>query len=112
MQNPKVFVTQWDESRDYSKAARFGELVPLCSTKDEIWPDRMLESSGQMADAIEKSLTVNDFRPERDFILLSGDPVAIAMTSMFIEEMFQDRTMAISFLKYSNQLKDYFVVEI
>lgn len=102
---PRVFVIQDDHRRDFSKAATFGKLVPLIER--DVFPD----------DADERVVTIRgimkhilrDFNPLRDYLLLTGDPVAIVVATLLLSSMgvFEFRV-----LKWDKEHGGYFPVSV
>lgn len=71
-----VFVTQWARNRDFSDAARFGDIKFI--TAKEIFADDDSVDIDDVRDEVVSKL-VGKFRPRMDRLLLSGDPIIIAM---------------------------------
>lgn len=90
---PVVWVTNWG-GHPYSKAERFGRLVPL--TKGTVNPfklDRIAYGVGRLMEQAH----------EEDFILISGLPVVVGL----IMSMWLTKFKRVKMLQWSIRLQDY-----
>ena len=97
---PLVFVTQEVHTHDYMPAEAFGDVRILSSW--EIGPfntDRDQRVREQIAQGLA------DYRPGRDFILLSGSPIAQAITMMHVAVKWPSRDHQV--LKWDNWQRQY-----
>lgn len=109
----RVFIIQDDKKRDrvtgrllrdFSDAARFGRLVPLINR--DVFVDDQLERLPAIHTIMRAKLI--DFNSLEDYVLLTGDPVAIAV-AIFILTTLTDR---IQLLKWNRETKQYFPVTL
>jgi hypothetical protein len=75
-----VYVTQELKGRDLSSALTFGELQVVIPASMEISPQNMNEIIDTAWDVLEP------LDAEKDFILLSGDPVVIGLVCAVASE--------------------------
>jgi hypothetical protein len=97
---PKVYLTQMNPAWNYYKAERYGELVPL--VQRDAFPDDVDERVKTIAEIMKRKLA--DFNPLRDFILLTGDPIAMCLAVMAVNR----RSMRVQVLKWDGENQDYF----
>ena len=100
---PRVFVIQDDGSRDFSDARRFGELVPLFER--DAYPDDAEQRVEVMLQIVEAKM--QDFNPIHDSILLTGDPLAIAIVAGWALA-----NEVVFFLKWDKENRRYFRVPV
>lgn len=102
----KVFIIQNNGRLNFEPAAKYGKLVPIIER--DVFPDDVDER----VEAIKNitSTLLNNFNPEKDYILLTGDPVAIVIVSMFL--VMNHMGQQIRCLKYDRENQTYYVVEI
>lgn len=100
-----VFIVQDDGRRDFSGAKRFGDLEPLIGI--DAYPDNAHERVPVMTKIMRAKL--KDFRPLHDFLLLTGDPIAISLATAVITE---SGTASYCCLKWDRENKGYFSVWI
>ena len=98
----RVFVIQDDGRRDFSKAKKFGELVPMIER--DVFPDDAEERQEVVYKIIRRKL--DDFMPLYDSVLLTGDPVALVTVGMELQRRFPDERIRI--LKYDRENRDYY----
>lgn len=97
---PRVFVIQ-QQKYNFAPATRFGELRFLLPENAQ-----MLVTPQPITRKLWMEL--KDFN-DNDAILLVGDPVAIGSTVAIAAQVNQGR---VKVLKWDNQLRDYFVVQL
>lgn len=102
----QVYIVQDNGSRDFSKAEKFGNLVPMIER--DIFPDDTDERTQAIYNIIRKKLV--DFRPLYDSVLLTGDPVALVVTGMELQRRFPDDMIRL--LKYDRENKEYYLVHL
>lgn len=98
----KVFITQEDPNKNLQPATRFGELVTLLPYK------QIITNSKSYIDTVRKRLVDFDFNGDTDFVLLIGDPVAIAIVSAVISESWE----SFKILKWDKQRSEYIPLTI
>lgn len=86
----------------FSKASRYGDLVPLMQR--DAFPDNADERIMDMREVMRAKLKA--FNPLRDYVLLTGDPLAIAMCILTLSCF----TLAIQCLKWDRDEQDYYPV--
>lgn len=99
----RVFVIQHNPHLDYSDAIRFGKLTPVL--RRDVFADDLPTRIDKMKEALEGQM--GDFDPERDFLLLTGDPVAIFMAGILLHGARKVRV-----LKFDREVGRYYDVEI
>jgi hypothetical protein len=105
----KVFIIQDDGRRDFRPAEQWGELIPLLSK--DAHPDDAEERAAKMQRIIHNKLFSNDYDPDRDFILLTGDPVAIVAMGLYIGTSFESK-YTIRVLKYDRETNSYYPIRM
>lgn len=100
----RVFVIQDNQTKDFRKAKRFGSLVPILW--GDAFPDNSVERVHEMQAIIRAKL--RDMDPLNDYILLTGDPVAIVMTALVISE----RMLTVRFLKWDRENREYYLIPV
>lgn len=103
MSERRVFVIQDDGNRDYSDARRFGVLVPLFER--DAYPDDAEQRVEVMLKIVKSKMA--DFNCMTDSILLTGDPLAIAVVSGWALA-----NEVVHFLKWDKENKRYFRVPV
>ena len=103
-ERPNVYVVQMAPGHNFSKAERYGNLVPLIQR--DAFPDDVDERIPVMAGIMRAKLS--KFNPMRDFLLLNGDPIAIALAVMTINR----RSLSFQALKWDRENQDYFMANI
>jgi hypothetical protein len=103
----KVFIIQDDGKRDFSQAAKIGELQALIGR--DVFPDEA-EERGDTVQRIIAARLSSGFDPARDFILLTGDPFAIIAVGVWLGATYPDH--AFNVLKYDSENKGYFVITL
>jgi len=98
--NAKVYVLQSQPGRNYLPAEDFGEIHVMFPQEDyghasQFYVDRLHHHF--------KNLT------EKDFVLLSGDPVLIALAGAVAADYLNGN---VKFLKWDNQQKRYYPIAI
>jgi len=68
-----VYITQELRGRDFSDALSFGDL-------EVVIPSFMSVSSGHIDQVVERAETVLASFSDKDYLLLSGDPVCIGLS--------------------------------
>lgn len=103
---PTVFIVQTHTQRDFKEAEVFGELAYMCRHHlNKMEPDILAAWDKSMDEAL------HEFLPEQDFVLLTGDPVAIALAGAKLCEATLPGT-PVKFLKWSNLHQEYQVIEV
>lgn len=102
---PRVFVLQDNGSRDFSKARRFGSLVPVLQR--DVFPDDAQERSLVMKRIIVAKIL--DFNQVEDHFLLTGDPVALLMLGLVLRNYFRG---GFNVLKWDRENNDYYPVHL
>lgn len=98
-----VYVTQWAAHRDYTDACRFGPLRPIAEPGDETHSDQPdLTALYELV-----SERVELFDPNRDYVLLSGDPAIISAVMFVLGRKFQK----VRLLKWDGQSRHYYELE-
>lgn len=105
MQN-QVFIIQDDGNRDFSKAEKFGRLIPMIER--DVFPDDADERVEAIHGIIRAKL--NNFNPLYDFVLLTGDPVALVVVGMELQRRFPDEVVRL--LKYDRENRGYYQVSV
>jgi hypothetical protein len=100
----KVYVVQGTDNGKYERAKRYGTLVYLMER--DAFPDNAEERIDHMHHTMHAALF--NFNPARDWILLTGDPVAIAMCILVLSQW----TLHIPCLKWDRQEQEYYAVTI
>lgn len=98
MSKPKVFVVQEVPNRNIHPARSYGDLQVLLPHQDII-----IDTETPIATLNRKLEGFSD----RDFILLIGDPVAIALSAMVASSKNEGR---VSFLKWDKKESQYYPV--
>ena len=76
----KVWIIQRLRHLNYDEARRYGEVEHICDINDEVYSDlSRMRTENKVLDFIDK------FNPDDDYVLLSGDPVIIAMVFFNLE---------------------------
>lgn len=92
----KVFVVN-DSGHDFSKAKRFGELVPITQGKINIYqPQR---------DLIEVEKCLGEFSNKEDYLLLSGNTLGNMLVALTLFVML--KVKSIMLLVYDTKTQDY-----
>ena len=99
-----MFVVQDNGRYSFRKAERFGELVPLIER--DVFPDDAQERVLVIRNIMKTKL--QNFNPAKDFLLLTGDPVAISIAVLVLSCF----TLNFSCLKYDREGRDYYPVEL
>lgn len=102
---PTVYVVQEQPNHDISPARKFGDIKCILPPGDANF------SSDHVYQQLYEALASFDWR--QDFLLLSGDPTAIAMAAVIIDRlsMPKDEDM-LRLLKWDRRMKEYFVTSI
>lgn len=96
----RVFITAEDPMYDYSPALQHGSKLVA------VFPPGQIHLSPQVA--LYRAISVlRDIKPE-DFLLLSGDPVKIAVCAIVAA----DNLDRVRFLRWNRQTKSYVLVEV
>jgi hypothetical protein len=102
---PTVYVVQEQPNHDISPARQFGEIKCILPPGDANF------SSFHIYDQLQEALA--GFKIAEDFLLLSGDPTAIAMAAVVIDRLLAPTDeQQINLLKWDRRLKEYFVTAI
>ena len=100
----RVFIVQDSGRFKFTKALRFGELVPLIER--DVFPDDVEERVVTVRNIMKAKLST--FNPVKDFLLLAGDPIAIVIATMVLTCV----TLNIRCLKYDRENQDYYEVQL
>ncbi len=100
----RVYVVQDSGRYSFSKAERFGKLIPML--RRDVFPDDH-EARVEAIRGIFKHM-MKDFNPAMDSLLLTGDPVAIALAVLVLSI----HTLDIPVLKYDREADDYYRVQL
>lgn len=99
----RVFVVQ-EGTHDYSSAYKHGDIDILANGEISSVP---LNISPQNLAIVERiSAKLHEYIPGRDFILLTGSPIAIAWVVLLLSHKF-GRQATHKFLKWDNFRRDY-----
>lgn len=102
---PIVYVIQEQPNHDISPARRFGEIRCLLPPGDANF------SSHHIYTQLQADLA--DFKIGEDYLLLSGDPTAIAMAAVVIDRLAcPTDEQELRLLKWDRRMKEYFVTTI
>ena len=99
----RVFVIQRNPNLDYSDARRFGVLTPVIQR--DVFPDDLPSRVDKMKAVLEARL--GNFDPDSDYLLLTGDPVAIFLAGALLRDSRQVRV-----LKFDREAGRYYDVVI
>lgn len=99
----RVFVIQRNPNLDYNDARRFGVLTPVIQR--DVFPDDLPSRIDKMKAVLEARL--GDFNPDSDYLLLTGDPVAIFLAGALLRDLKQVRV-----LKFDREAGRYYDVAI
>jgi hypothetical protein len=97
----KVFITN-KKSQDFSKAVRYGDLIPVTAGTINIFNVDSLQR------LIHESLA--DFNPATDYILVAGNSIVVTFVMIEIIRSFPDSKLKI--LIYDGVNNDYVVREV
>lgn len=100
----RVFIIQDDGRRDFRPAEQWGELVPMLSK--DAHPDDADERAERMRSIIHSKLSSYNYVQMYDFILLTGDPVAIFLTGLALSRFGHYHRL----LKYDRESGAYYPV--
>ena len=109
MSKSRVFVLMNSRNRHFDPAEEYGDLEYVLKTTDELYPDNDRLKSDVVASKIEDALS--DFNPKRDYVLLTGDPAALALLGSVMQRICGNGRK-VRLLKWDNVDKQYFVVEL
>jgi len=102
---PTVYVVQEQPNHDISPARKFGEVKCILPPGDANF------SSRHVYDQLNEAL--GGFNVSEDFLLLSGDPTAIAMAAVIIDRLSAPTDeQELRLLKWDRRMKEYFVTTI
>jgi hypothetical protein len=88
----------------FHKAARYGDFMPIMQR--DTFADNAEERMPQMREVMKAKLA--EFNPSRDYVLLTGDPLAIAMCILTLS----CSTLSIPCLKWDRDEQDYYPVTV
>lgn len=97
----KVFITN-KKSQDFSKAVRYGDLIPVTAGTINIF------NADSLQRLIRESLA--DFNPATDYILVAGNSIVVTFVMIEIIRRFPDAKLKI--LIYDGVNNDYVVREV
>jgi len=100
----RVFVVQNNGRYSFKKAERYGNLVSLIER--DVFPDDAQERVATIQNIMKAKLV--SFNPAKDFLLLVGDPVAIAVAVLVLSCY----TLQFNCLKYDRENKEYYEVRL
>ncbi len=103
---PNVFVVQTHAQRDFKEAETYGDLLFMARH----------HLNGPEADIVAAWETTIDealdkFNPGEDYILVTGDPVVIALAGARIALAVAEGTI-VSFLKWDRMRQSYYAIEV
>lgn len=103
---PNVLVVQTHKHRDFKEAEVYGELLYMARHHLN-GPEQDIIAAWEvtMNEALDK------FTPETDYVLLTGDPVAIALAGARIALAVAEGSV-VSFLKWDGMRQSYYVIEV
>jgi len=98
----KVWITQQIPHLNYQNARRFGELTTIATVTDEI-------ESTEAAEKFDLKILafLDEYNPDIDHIVLSGDPAIIAAVMMAVGEEYSGTDKMISLLKWDHKFQKY-----
>lgn len=96
---PRVYVVQEVPGRNLTSALEFGNLVPILGPNTNI----QLSTQSYIEDIYDALI---DFRPNVDYLLLIGDPLAIAIAFHAAARVDERVTV----LKWDRETKRYYAV--
>lgn len=99
-----VYIVQGEDTGKFARAKRFGELVYLMQR--DAFPDNADERIDKMRYVMDALLA--SFNPAKDHVLLTGDPLAIAMCILTLSQW----TLHIPCLKWDKHEQDYYAVTV
>jgi hypothetical protein len=99
----RVFIIQKNPNLDYSDARRFGILTSVIQR--DVFPDDLPSRIDKIKAVLESRM--GDFDPDADYLLLTGDPVAIFLAGALLREAKQVRV-----LKFDREVGRYYDVAI
>lgn len=100
--NGIVYIVQRNNNLDYKDAERFGRASILYER--DAFPDNADERTEQMTYIARSKL--REFNPDTDYLLLSGDPIAISIVVLVLGEKHNN----IPVLKWDKENRAYFPV--
>lgn len=100
----KVFIIQDNSRLDFKKARKFGEIVPVIG--QDVFPDNA-DTRVKKMKGVAKGI-LSRFNASTDYVLLTGDPVAIAVVTSVLFM----RSQYATFLKWDKESKAYYPVRI
>lgn len=102
---PTIYVVQEQPNHDISPARRFGDIKCILPPGDANFSSHHVYE--QLHEALE------GFKIGEDFLLLSGDPTAIAMAAVIIDRLSAPTDeQELRLLKWDRRMKEYFVTSI
>lgn len=102
---PQVFVTQENQGLDYTPAEEYGEVRFI--TRKEWSPIKGSLMNQEIMREVKFAL--NDFKPEEDFLVVSGSPTIAALVFLHLG---QKRYENIKLLRWSNRDHIYQLVTL
>lgn len=106
-----VFIPQASTNRDFTDARRYGTLKFVTRRSSEVYPDTDSGELRRVEEEVRSNLS--DFDAEKDHLMLSGDPVLIAVcVAAIVDRQFSlgIPLPGIRFLKYDRQERQYYQV--
>lgn len=97
----RVFVTQKSSQKNYSRAAKFGRIIFILQ-------EGTIYDANKAKQDIEDVFKKEQFDPETDKVVLSGDPLAIGLV-LFVTGKCANK---LNILKWDKQSSDYYPIEI
>ena len=98
----KVFVVQENNRLDYGPAEEFGQVLFI--TAEEYHPLKNSLRNAAILDRVD--LAMESFDPDKDFLILTGNPVLIG----YVFHKALQRARTIRFLQWDRMLSGYRVV--
>lgn len=101
-----VFAVQRDRAKDFGDADRFGSPLIFLLGRS-FFPDTSYEDVQRARVMIAAGL--EQFQADRDFVLLNGDPVAVALVT---SQLTRQGVKVVKFLKWDRENSAYYPVEV
>jgi hypothetical protein len=102
---PTIYVVQEQPNHDISPARKFGDIKCILPPGDANFSSHHVYN--QLHEALE------DYQIGEDFLLLSGDPTAIAMAAVIIDRLSAPTDeQELRLLKWDRRMREYFITTI
>lgn len=100
-----VYVVQAMKGRNYSDAKNYGEVKVLLPAEEQIY-------EGRTKPVRDLRQRLAHFNPVEDYLLLSGDPIAIGLATAYVGKITTGYGKEINFLKWDRIDSKYNVVRL